>query len=399
MEDFNDHARVCNICFIPTAQGARNRHFNCFVNIHSLVVFTVVFLGLMGGALMFTRSDNMIEASVAQLLREINYMTTLANADGDINQLQDPKVQEYILNAPAPLRTELVERLVKETGVQRGGVFQCQGRDVVISEEGIWDANVEANMSCAMNGIQQGSRRRLSLSEHLENRLMLAPKHDARRRMQDGLPDAATMDSYKQYSRYAKYGIIALCLLGPVFLLLGMIGLCCSLKYLANHIEGKCESCCGTINGCLTFPLIHAFSLVFATLGIIVIVLIAAILADPHKMLFKVLDMAGGNADLQVLFTELIGLSNAGWDAMQGKMCKEDAVPPSWQIQFVLVPDNPLEDGTIPEKAWCGGWITAYQFSITALILCSACAGFGIFISFYLGYKACCRNKRGNARR
>jgi len=397
MEHFNEHARVCNCCFIPTKEGARNRHFNCFVNIHSIIVFIVVGLGLIAGSLMYTRMDGMLVTAVQQLKNEIQYFADLSSLDGnlaDLNNL-DEKTQEYILNAPDTLKEEMVARIKSEMpGVD---TFTCNGVPIEISVEGIWangdpDATKQ-NMSCAMNEL--GMRRRLTEEDRLGNRILLSPIHEHRRlQANGGLPDQETINQFGDYSKYGKYAVVTLALLGPFFLMLAMIGLCCSLKYLANHIEGTCESCCGTVNGCFTFPLLHILSLVFAVLALIIVVLLASMLSDPHKMIFKVLDIQSKPFSIDLMWTELVKLSDAGWKAMQGEMCDDSG----WIVKFVLVPENEdveAKTGT-PKKEWCNNWVQAYQFCVVELLLCSVCASFGIFISFYLGYKACCRNKRGN---
>merc|ERR1712072_305215 len=87
-------------------------------------------------------------------------------------------------------------------------------------------------------------------------------------------------------------------------------------------------------------------------------------------------------AALTPMFQQIMPLmKDSAMTLMNGALCED-----SYLMREVLTE----KDG----KNVCTGWLMSYRFGMAAQIIAAVFSIFGVLITVYVGYKACCRNNR-----
>lgn len=452
--------KVCNCRCIPTKN--RNKCTNRCVNIWSLFVFIGFILCIAGGISMYLRSDRVIRLITEDFDRQQEIFERIKDGDvGAINEVPD-EVKKTIVGV---LKGEGIvpddfdfTDLNKETLVMwmddatEDEIAAAQSK---YGSEPTEESFNESPPACAAYQDQQyackketygdgsmyteckyenddewlfdyyfdnhdGNGRQCYVDDDARRRLAVT-KFVRRRLVGGNDPDENQRREYRNVARMVLAGILALSLVAPILVTLGLIFFCCQLKALSDHSETKKESCIGTILGCGVFPLVFLGGFLCSVFGLIMMVMLCAFIADPWGMMNEFVKLAKAADEgseegcknsaeegdcfspMMLLRTLQRYVTDGSQKAFYGTLCDdsyfteliyyercENADP---QIPRVMCPTTNEANGGIP--ALCKNWLLAFRFGVVSQMIFVLTAFVGLLICFWVGYKSCCRNNRG----
>jgi len=206
-----------------------------------------------------------------------------------------------------------------------------------------------------------------------------------------GLPRMEDLDKFDKYQKAGLLGLMIVGLVGPILTTIGMIFFCCQLKALADDHETACESCCGALMGCFVFPVVFVVGFILSVLSAVFMTFMCTFLTAPFLLTDLMMQLrlaakdaykAEDPAALTPMFRQIMPLMQKSVMSLADASLCED----SYLMREVLTePDG---------KNVCTGWLMAYRFGMAAQCIAAVFSLFGVLITVYVGYKACCRNNR-----
>jgi len=242
------------------------------------------------------------------------------------------------------------------------------------------------------------------------------------RRLGGNEPDANQRREYRNIANMVLAGILALSLVAPILVTLGLIFFCCQLKALSDHSETKKESCIGTILGCAVFPVVFLGGFLCSVFGLVMMVLLCAFISDPWGMMNEFVKLAkaadAGSEEgcknsaeegdcfspLMLLNTLRRYVTDGSQKAFYGTLCDD-----SYFTELIYYERCENAEHPVPREACpttnelnggqppnlCSNWLLAFRFGVVSQMIFILTAFVGLLICFWVGYKSCCRNNRG----